>query len=361
MRLTIWKARDDFSDPVSLTLTPPELEELFSRHVVIANKEHVKLFGAYSLKDNAQGRRDASVQSVTAMVFDVDTFPKGYTSAQSEEHIARCRKLLADVPQFWYTTHSHNPPNKYSWRLVIPLRKSVQPEHYKDIRLMLLKQYDIPADPATSQAPSQAYYLPSRHPDRASSTWFSYKGLALLEPPTPSPSLTISRPDLKFYSVDFPPEPTEPVDLTPLRERIRARISTLTRAETVSSFKDDTTGKLLLQRQSSQRKEYLQNVLDGKPLAPDGQRRNAMRSVTWELVWILPHGTSVGTIVHILEPSIEAMRHQGSKVDEHETERLVRGAMLKAGAERVQRQKSWESLLDQFCPKDVRKSLEGKS
>jgi hypothetical protein len=65
--------------------------------------------------------------------------------------------------------------------------------------------------------------------------------------------------------------------------------------------------------------------------------------------------------VHILEPSIEAMRHQGSKVDEHETERLVRGAMLKAGAERVQRQKSWESLLDQFCPKDVRKSLEGKS
>ncbi len=362
MRITLWKSAFDFSEPESLTLAPNELESMLSAHISTPVKNSVKTFSPYKLTSNATGRNDASVQYVSGLVFDVDTFPKDFTSDQKLASISACRAALStdDIAQYWYTSHSHDPATgDHRWRLVIPLRSSIEPESFKPTRLAILNKYQIPADPKTSQSVSHSYFLPSRDPSRPCSVWFDYQGRHALIPPTVFPDAP--KRALDFDAVEFPPEPTGPVDLTPLREAIARRISTLTRAETVASFKDQITGKLLIQRQSSQRKEYLQNLLDGKPLAPDGSRRNAMRSVTWELIWILPHDTSVGTIVHLLEPCIEAMRRQGSKVDEHETERLVRSAMLKAGAERIQRQKAWESLLNQFCPKDVRASLEGKS
>ena len=131
-----------------LTLTTP----------IVSTKKDIPLIGPYKLNQNLS-RRNENVESVSALVFDVDD-PKG----KSFEDIF---KLVNNFAGVFHTTWSHTL-NAPRYRLILFLAEPLNAKEFQDVRNGFLffnvELADI-VDPACKDI-SRAYYLFSCPPER---------------------------------------------------------------------------------------------------------------------------------------------------------------------------------------------------
>jgi hypothetical protein len=306
--LTVFPSLLDIDTHVRKDLPTWEaLVEGFSDFTVKARKEDVPLFGPYVLKApdvpcrrHKSGERtkahrcDRCVDRMTLAVFDAD---QG-TMTQVEA----CRALLqaAGVAHLWYSTFNYDPTRPtVSARLLVPLARPESVDRWYSLREILIDRFQIPADPQTSSGLSHSYYLPSHRP--GATPWFSVHSGVYLDPATVFG--VISRPPI-FRGGDVltelqPDEDDElegPVDLGPLREKVRVQI----RRWSSGAPRD------------KERAHYLQCFLDGAPLADHGERDVAMLRACGVLAWLYPD-EPLTVLMHLVRPTMNAMMAAGSR------------------------------------------------
>lgn len=112
-------------------------------------------------------RRAENVEAVTLLVYDIEAHAEGDQQPPMPGEIAeRCRALhwLATL----YTTHSHQPPERIRYRLLLALDAPLLPDAYRAAwhvpprELGLLGWCD-----RSCRDPSRLFYLPACPPDRA--------------------------------------------------------------------------------------------------------------------------------------------------------------------------------------------------
>lgn len=317
MKLTIWPSIYDKDTHQSVDESWEDVQARLSTHIRLQNKDRAWGFGPYALapppkpcnrhQDERERytphRCDICVESLTLAVFDADT--------GTPEDISRTETALAalDCARLWYSTHSHRQ-DKPSYRLVLPLSKPVAPESWPAFRLGVIRRFEIPCDVNKCSGKSHFYFAPSCRPQEANPVFWTAGGKFL---DVDSISLVQPKPKVQFATLagfDWTPpaEPTAPLDVFSLRSRVMQRVHSLGR-----KGEKDKANALL-------------KMLRGEPLAQKGSRNETTFKVAGTLAWALP-GESLGTLLFLLRPSVEAMVAQGSSISLDAVERMLLTAM----------------------------------
>ncbi len=212
-----------------------------------------------------EGRRlNANVRSVQVAVFDLDHV--------TEQRTIEVLDVLDARGLAWilHSTHSHNPPNDCGLRLVLRLSRPVRPREWARVRAAIIRELNLPADPATGDL-SRLYYLPDSpvgvaEPIAASRDGADFDVDALLRSGRPAVA-------------DAMPEP-EPVDVGELGEMLRNRCRPENRALIV-------------------------RVLRGDPFAQLGEHDIALNKLMSTVAFSLPDAPDEA-IMHLIEPSLAA-------------------------------------------------------
>jgi len=327
-RYTLWPSLYATASPTPVEETWRDVCRRFDRSMkVYDKKDHAPGFGPYSLLPGRTQRRDESVDRVTLAVFDVDT--------GTEEQVEAAYEKFKDTERLLYTTYSHSP-TKASFRLVLPLRSPLTIPEWQLVRAGMIKTYGIPADLKKCSGGSHFYYMPSmsKAHDRAGfldAVWDT-------EPFDPRPLLPVTGLDRRYTftvtvdesALDLPDEPDSetPVDLEPLRERLRARMASLAhRSDPASKEKSRALGALLR----------------GEVLAEDGHRRDTTSRVAGMLAWALPD-VPVSVLLHLIRPSLLAMKNEGSSLTVEEVRASLIRSMRKKRAADAQDQAFLDAL-----------------
>ncbi len=304
----------------------------FSSHTVCFAKDQAPGFGPYSVSlsqpcaKHSDGlvrttahRCDGSIQGMTLLVFDVD---KG-----TEEQVAACDQQLADagLARLWYSTYSHSLA-KPAYRLIVPSAAPVAPRHWRVTRETFIQRFAVPCDPKQCGGKSHFYYMPSR-PSATLGVVRAFEGAAFepfgpwlfVEPPPRPPSPEWNR----------PPEPEEEVSLVPARMVLEQRLEKLERSKA-----------------ETKRPQILRRLLSGQSLAEKGERNLSMCIAAGIVAWALPD-LSVGTLMRLLQPSLDVMVNEGSKLSYEKTERMLLSA-LKNRAETMDRRKAEQDANQAF-------------
>lgn len=319
LHVTLWPSLYDTNAPTPWSGTWADLTQALSVHTRIARKEDSAGFGPYLIQAPAvtcrrhadlqprthAHRCDLCVKEMTLLVFDAD---QGDLQAVQE-----CDRRLASagLACLWYSTYSYAPDRpKAPFRLVVPLARPVAPEAYRAVREDFIRTYAVPADPSQCSGKSHYYHLPSCPPDGQPVSW-AHEGRAY-EPPAVLRHATPARAPVSTDGWEPPPEPTEPVDVEPLLETLRARARSLKRR-----LKASERGK----------GELLRRCLDGEPLAEHGSRDTATFRVAGMLPFLLPAETPLSVYQHIMRPSVDAMIAAGSSLTHEKVERALLTSM----------------------------------
>lgn len=303
-----------------------ELAEFLSTHVRTADKFSVAGFGCHVLKPPPDGTCIACIQStkitdaeravlstkphrhldcvteVTAFVFDVDvgTVPQIATTEQ--------RLRDASLGAHFYSSHSHTS-EKPAFRLLIPTTRPITVREYPALRAHLIERFAIPCNPNQSADASRFWFLPSCPPD----------GTPIVEtlvgdpydPGTAPKELLLAPERSPLVGWQPPEDPKGAVDIAPLR------LAVLKQMERCTALGDHDKA------------EALRRLINRQALAEDGHRNETTFRVCGTLGFIVPKGTSVGAVMALLRPSLNAMIAAGSKLTEEKVERMVRSAMHK--------------------------------
>jgi len=128
--------------------------------VAIEDKSKGKMFSGAAFKQGGRRCND-DITAHHLLVLDID---EGWHPLMFVEQFTNTEFLL-------YTSYNHNwdgeKINKdvMKFRVVMPLANPVNPEHFRKMKSVLIKHFEG-IDPA-SFVSSQAFFLPSHHPDRA--------------------------------------------------------------------------------------------------------------------------------------------------------------------------------------------------
>ncbi len=304
MRFTSYRSLYAPLPSARLDMEWPEVVRYLSIFVTASDKFSVPGFGAHVLSGTT--RRAASVERVTAFVFDVD--------AGTPDDVAACRASLktAGLAAHFYSSYS-NAPGKPAFRLLIPPNREMTPAEYGPNRAHLIEVHGIPCKVEQSGDASRFWFLPS-HPPGGTPETLTLSGVTYevraFAPREAKPSpLTAWSP---------PPDPASAaVDLTPLRERLTKRATSFGR----SSAPD-----------KKRKGEVLRRILAGTELADHGARNATMLSACGLMVYALPRETTLSVLMLLIRPSLYAMVAQGSKLTEEQVERMFLTAMEKRAA-----------------------------
>lgn len=284
-------------------------------HAPTNDKTAAPLFGPYALtgrrrpcthSTSAPHKCDACVEALTLAVFDVDLGDK--------EAITFTQKLLQrdGVTHVFYSSYSFSPTHP-AFRLVIPLSEPVVAGAWTLFRRAVIDRYSIPCNPAQCSAPSHTYFLPScPPPDRRQAE-------PVVDVSTGSP-LDISRFPLLCVSQedeeraayvpesdDFFSAAPQPITRAVAVNRLRARMYVL-------RAKDNPYDKM--------KADVIHRLVLRKPLAEHGARHTATVIATGILAYMFPDAAEL-FFREMLEPSIEAMRAQGSKMTWAKARRML--------------------------------------
>lgn len=317
---TLWPCLTDTHTYVPSTQTWDEVVERLTLHHVYPTKFEAPGFGPYVLHPPARTcfhhqkgpprdqphRCDRCVSAITMAVFDADE--------GTPEEYENTRRLLreAGIANVWYSTYSHGmrPKGvvKTSYRLVMPVSEPVRADQWKVFRLAVRDKFQIKCSPASSSGVSHFYHLPS-YPGWTVPEVFSTPGLPLRVGEHMKVRPVVTR---KIVIPDFEPpeEPTTPVDLAPLIEKLKAKHTRLVRNPA-----------------SSQKAALLSAMLNGEPLAGPHERNTATLLVTGMLVYTLPSGTPLSIFRHFLTPSVDKMLAAGSSLTWSEVESMLLRSM----------------------------------
>ncbi len=302
-----------------------ELKELFSSHLRTLDKEGMPGFGPYALvgpepspcpnpKHSAYAsiphRCDMCVRALSLAVYDVDVG----TTKQVEACSANL--ITAGIAHLWYSSHSYKPADEVPrLRLVIPLSKPVSTGAWRMFRDGLGERFSVPYDTTKCGGASHFYFWPSCPPE-ADPIFDAHDGPLFDVTSVPAYSRP-STPRLPTIAYQPPPEP-DSLDLAPLRKRLLNKANGLVRRQ---DAKEKAKGELLIR------------CLEGEPLAPHGSRNTDTHLACNVISWALPEA-SLGTLMHLIAPSLEAMIAEGSSLTHAEVEAMfLRGMASKAAAE----------------------------
>lgn len=136
-------------------------------------KENVRLFAPVTWNTTEGNRRIDAVDSVHAMVLDID----GVSPNVTKDIFDR----LQDMCYIAYTSMSHHSllkGGKDAFRVVIPFSRPCTPQEYT--RVWLAMQDVMPENDIQTKDPSRLWYLPSCRTDRQDSAWIRHNnGYAL--------------------------------------------------------------------------------------------------------------------------------------------------------------------------------------
>lgn len=261
--------------------------------------------GAAIVFAELSGKRSrANVVSVSALVYDLDSL-SGDAVAELWERLDTYRKLL-------HTTHSHTP-EKPKFRLILPLTRPASPEEFFALWDTFSARFCIDADRQCRDV-ARLYYLPSHPPSAAEwghehtdgqavdvDFWIKRSASPIQKQTTPSGIEAIAVPS---------------VELSDVREALR---KSLTRY--ASDARHDA------------KRQVVQAVLDGKPLADEGARDVSLNRICSILASYLPLGTPWEAVAIVLAPSIRAMPGTPSELAyfEQKAAKCYARAMVRAG------------------------------
>lgn len=338
MLLTWFPSLYDKATHQQLDLSWPEVVQQLSTHIRTQDKTKVPCFGPYGLvattgqpgalnaiSDNPRVRHDSCVRSVTLAVFDVDT--------GTATEVGTCDALLRDahVARLWYTTHSHTH-DKPSYRLLLPLTHPVPADSWPGFRLGVLRKFAVPANPDKCGGRSHCYFAPSCRPDATPRVWvgdgnfLDVNSVALVTDPRPKTRWGTT----EGFTYRPPAEPEAPVDMLAVRTAVMARVRGLQR------------------KGENHKARALEALLRGEPLAEKGSRNDTTLRCAGILAWAIPKA-SLGTLVSLMKPSVEAMISQGSSLTMDAVERMLETAM---------RSRAESDYLQQTSRENMRRELE---
>jgi hypothetical protein len=309
VHLTLWPSLYDIDSCSTWVGSWPELAEELSTHEVTPDKMNASGFGPYRLKPpsvtcfrHSAGARkgphrcDSCVAEMTLLVFDVDQGTADQISNAQDNLDA------AGLSQIWYSSYSFRgeiaPGDLLPMRLLVPLSRPLTPLEFGPVRSLVLDEFAIPADRSACSGLSHFYFLPSRAPISPSYTRIFYgqplNVERLLEQVPVTPAVPAG---VEMDGWEPPPEPTGPVDMKPLYERLERRYRSLA-ASARPGGKDKA--------------ELLRRCLDGRALAEHGARNTSALVVSGILAYALP-GVPPGILKAIMKPSIDRMIADGSR------------------------------------------------
>ncbi len=264
------------------------------------------LFGPYVLKGvrcdkhkttRAAHRCDKSVKCLTAAVFDMDQ--------GNEEQMLRTSSLLrsSKIESFIYSTHSYVPGKVFAYRLIIPFSQPLYPTNWKDVRENIMKKYLIQADPNSSKGVSHSYFMPTTQPGVK-----GYSKYIPGEPLNPDQFILFKKPYYPSF-IQVQVEPARRTTSIPIEE-LRAKIE-----KKIERFERDSEDKA----------EKLQLLLEGNPLANHGKRNITATKVTGMVAWMFSDVPALD-LLELFKPSLLAMQKEGSKL----TEEQILGMLVRA-------------------------------
>lgn len=223
---------------------------------------------------DGKGRAVVNVVGMDCLVFDVD-----------HATLAELTAIDAAIEREGYrailhSSHSHDPDrNDYCVRIVFECARPLSPGEIVPTRNALQQKLGFRADEQTKDA-NRIYYIPTR-PQGGPAFMFAAQEGKPVEPSQFETPLVLAAP-----TEVSPPPPSgalsEPVEMDPLRRRIRA------------------TGK------KPELKDLMSKVLKGEPLAKSGNRDKALQLVCGHLAWELSE-QPLEICLEIIRPSIMAM------------------------------------------------------
>lgn len=325
--------------------TPVDLFELLTTHpepicdaASCTGKEcqFKKSRGSWSpvtLKDNST-RANANVVSINYFVADLDYV--------TNDVLASILKSIDGYAAILYSTHNHAPPDNGSYRLVMPLSRSVEPADWPDVRRGVIEAFGLPADPATKDL-SRLYALPDARngiaPDaraREGSPLEVDEALQIARGATARPP-----------SLPVPPEPPTTYDLAELR----ARLSEVRRSKASGD------------ERAKEHADILGSILDGQPIAEPGARDATLLKAAGLLAYWLPAGIPFEVVLEILRPGLEAMDTQPEGLGhwiEEVRDMFARQAAGRAvaDAKRAEEDEKFASALRAVAGKPIRAAAE---
>lgn len=264
----------------------PELGKLLQARVTRHTCELVdgrckhKLSGdAWSPVFSTGNRGNASVESIEALVYDLDDF--------SQEKLVSLAGRLEGRAYYVHSTHSHSPDTgKWALRLVLPLSEPFRRNglhaatfkaHWRIAWANEAAKLGIEVDEAAKD-PSRLYFFPAL-PEDAPFFWAEQEGAVTVLSHTPPV-----------------PEPSHMTQTT-----VAARVATSTL---------DGIRTALLSRGRNEERKHVKDWLDGAPLAPPGQQDPTAQSLCWKIARLAPDATE-DQILILFGPCLRATEWGG--------------------------------------------------
>lgn len=244
-----------------------------------ANKHTVPLYSPGIFLDWSGPRTIGNVENVQLLVYDLDFFTQN-----PETQFAEFMKRLRDSAYLYivHTTYTHTPPHKYAYRLIMSLEKPVSIDSFRTSRAHLFDYLRPPAMRSIGDDANRMFFYPSTHVSRQEHFFLESGGKNFA--PTVS------------YNTHAATKPT-PVLPIPDSE----------------DFFDEKTYRRELQRRVKKLefdhpiRDLLSRMLEGNPLAPPGQRDDALTRLVGYLVAVFPSSTAVSSYLALLDDSLVKM------------------------------------------------------
>jgi hypothetical protein len=328
MKITIFKSLYDIDQHHELNLTWPEIAERLATYTTLLRKENASLFGPFSLKTLLEPcelhndgiprytahRCTLCISEISLLVFDADKGEPGETERLLEED---------DIARHWYSSYNHSP-DKSAYRLVLPLVTPITDLNiYKMFRKDILEKYKIPANEKECSGPSHTYFLPSNSGKHYPHYWTA--GHCFLKPP-----------EIKIKTRSIKPA-NKPAKF-PGQESL-----------STSNYRKKLT-KLVtrLQETSPEKSQWLDSLLFGVSIAPDGNRYTSTLRLTGMLAWRYPE-MSEQVLEDLFEGSLSVMKKAGSKLTMDKIHRFFSSAARRRELAEQQQDLEWQDRLEIAC------------
>lgn len=135
-----------------------KMRRIFEAHLSNPDKNQLPGFSPVRFKPGMT-RADANVQAISCLVFDLDDVP-----------LDAIRPLIARYEWIAHSTYSHTVENQCS-RVIFPLKRDVLPDEWRQFWAAAHQQLTNGRADKACKDLSRFYFLPSTHPDRASTAF----------------------------------------------------------------------------------------------------------------------------------------------------------------------------------------------
>lgn len=299
-------------------LSWPEIVVEFTQHLRPEAKDRTPGFGPYALTDRRCSRPshppvphrcDTCIDALGLAVFDVD--------CGTPEAVEACDARLSRYARLWYSSWSYRPDaERPALRLIVPLARPVPAERWASWRESFIRAYGVPADPSKCGGLSHFYYAPACPLD-VEPVVDAHEGV-FFDPDT-VPSTAHRRPaPVSTRRFHDPGEAVDEARLDFLRLRLKQSASGL------RNSKND---------EAAERRRLFSALVAGEPLAQHGSRNATTTRVIFQLVRKFGDLT-LSEGLALVEPSLEAMRREGSSLTRETVARMFETAFAKVEAQR---------------------------